>query len=312
MWNLDRNGLLRRGAAMTDGATSREIDIAVVQGALCRVDRGVYIDGTVLDGLSRHQRKVAVYRYRCFAAATRGESDRLLSHHSAATVLGLDTLSPDLERVHFTLNGTSGGSVKNRISVFHTGPVPDPDVQIVNGVPITCLARTAVDVALSSSFAGALAVFASALKKGVALADLTERLKAPRKGVVQARHALRYADAGAANPGESWCRAQIIEARLPVPVLQKRYDLSDGSVAYADHDFDGKVILEFDGKIKYSDAYLRPGQHPSEIVIAEKLREDKLRELGLDVVRTVWDELRAGTMIPVLRKHLAARGIHGR
>ncbi len=31
------------------------------------------------------------------------------------------------------------------------------------------------------------------------------------------------------------------------------------------------MILEFGGKIKYSDAYLRPGQHPSEIVVAEKL-----------------------------------------
>ncbi len=70
-------------------------------------------------------------------SATRGESDRLLSHHSAATVLGLATLSPALERVHFSLSGASGGSVKKRISVFPTGPVADSEVVTVNGVRIT-------------------------------------------------------------------------------------------------------------------------------------------------------------------------------
>jgi very-short-patch-repair endonuclease len=54
---------------------------------------------------------------------------------------------------------------------------------------------------------------------------------------------------------------------------------------------DWKVVGEFDGKLKYG-RELREGEDPGEAVFREKIREDRLRELGYIVVRWVWDDLR--------------------
>ena len=50
------------------------------------------------------------------------------------------------------------------------------------------------------------------------------------------------------------------------------------------------VVGEFDGKIKYQ-RFLKPGQAPADVVFQEKLREDRIRDLGLIVVRWTWDDL---------------------
>ena len=47
----------------------------------------------------------------------------------------------------------------------------------------------------------------------------------------------------------------------------------------------GRVVVEFDGLLKYR------GEDGPEVVVAEKRREDRLRELGYEVVRVTWDEL---------------------
>ena len=49
---------------------------------------------------------------------------------------------------------------------------------------------------------------------------------------------------------------------------------------------------EFDGALKYGRG-MRPGRSPSDVVVAEKRREEALQDLGLKVVRWYWDELSA-------------------
>jgi hypothetical protein len=51
-----------------------------------------------------------------------------------------------------------------------------------------------------------------------------------------------------------------------------------------------RTVGEFDGKVKYGRG-LRPGQSSGDVVYAEKLREDALRDLGYQVVRWTWGEL---------------------
>jgi hypothetical protein len=51
-----------------------------------------------------------------------------------------------------------------------------------------------------------------------------------------------------------------------------------------------RTVGEFDGLSKYG-RLLRPGQDPAEVVVAEKLREDEIRDLDLRVVRWIWAEL---------------------
>ena len=293
MWVHDENGLLHRREVLDSGVPRREFDAAVADGRLISVGRGVCIDAANLAGQPRWKQDQIKYRYACMAAADGNSTDQFLSHQSAAALHGLSTLDPDRKAVHFSTGKASGGAVKRRHWAVHASPVPDDDVVEVTGVRVTSLARTAIDVALASDFKRALAVFDAALKMGVERDDLDDRLKRPRRGVAGARFALKHANKLAANPGESWCRAQIIEAGLPTPVLQREYWLRSGKVAYVDLDFDGRVVVEFDGFVKYSGEYLGPGQAPSDVVIEEKVREDGLRDLGVDVVRAVVADLRA-------------------
>lgn len=309
MWMYDDHGLLRRKSTLSMGVPAKTFDAAVRAGTLVQVVRGAYIDGEALAGVPDYRRRQLVYRYKCLAVATAHDGRRVLSHESAAALHGLPLLHPDHRLVHFTDAVAAKGYAKKRHVVMHPGPVPVDDVEVVDGVRTTVLARTAVDVALTTDFERALAVLDSALRLGAGFADLQERLKGPRKGVGQARRALHHADSRAANPGESWCRAQMIEAGFPEPRLQRAYLLGNGHTAEVDFDFEGQVVLEFDGLVKYTGAYLGPGQTPSDVVVAEKIREDGLRELGLDVVRAVWADLRAQTLLPTLARHLAARGV---
>ncbi len=57
------------------------------------------------------------------------------------------------------------------------------------------------------------------------------------------------------------------------------------------------VVIEFDGKIKYGRSAHTPDpfgrqRSPEEVVWEEKRREDQIRELGYEVVRVTWSDLR--------------------
>ncbi|WP_240498280.1 hypothetical protein [Williamsia sp. 1135] len=54
---------------------------------------------------------------------------------------------------------------------------------------------------------------------------------------------------------------------------------------------------------------MTPGQAPSDVVIAEKIREDRLRQMGVEVVRWVWADLQAGRLPGILRRALGRAGL---
>jgi hypothetical protein len=49
-------------------------------------------------------------------------------------------------------------------------------------------------------------------------------------------------------------------------------------------------VGEFDGKLKYGQL-LKPGERIEDVIFKEKLREDAVRDPGLQVVRWIWDDL---------------------
>jgi hypothetical protein len=51
-----------------------------------------------------------------------------------------------------------------------------------------------------------------------------------------------------------------------------------------------QTVGEFDGKIKYG-RLLKPGQRIEDVIFDEKVREDAVRDLGLQVVRWLWSDL---------------------
>lgn len=108
---------------------------------------------------------------------------------------------------------------------------------------------------------------------------------------------LSFADEEHESPGESltylFSSAQGIELVPQVTIT----DDGGSFVARVDFVVKGtKVIVEFDGRVKYSDA---------EALWREKRREDRLRSLGYVVVRIVWEDLmKPGVLLNKIRAGL--------
>ncbi|MGZ8179038.1 hypothetical protein ACXVUM_14005 [Williamsia sp. SKLECPSW1] len=282
-----------RAAALDAGMTDWMLRTGVRTGNLDRLYRGTYVprresfitdDGRLLGADSMEARRDH-YRRRVTAAARVGEERKTASHHSAAALHRIPVLGlPD--DIHFTTDRHSGGRRKGRAFFLHASPLPPDEVTVVDGVPVTTLARTAMDVARTGSFAEALVVLDGALRAGatgVELTMVTSRGRR-RRGIALVRQAMTWADGRSESADESLSRALMIRAGIPMPDLQVEYREDDGEVfARVDFDWGGRVVGEFDGLVKYGDAA---------DVIAEKRREDKLRALGIIVVRWTWDDLR--------------------
>ena len=166
----------------------------------------------------------------------------------------------------------------------------DPDeVTVVDGLPVTTVARTIADLGRLLPFDRALVPADAALHHGLATREelveaVARRPRRPRNAA--ARRVVAFADGRAESPGETRSRLAIRRAGLPPPVLQH-------PVIGVRCDFyweEYATVGEFDGKVEYG-RYLRPGQTAGDAVFVEKRREDALRDHGLEVVRWVWDEL---------------------
>ncbi|WP_207842912.1 hypothetical protein [Williamsia soli] len=184
---------------------------------------------------------------------------------------------------------------------------------MVDGVLLTKLALTACDVARQGTFAQAVAVLDHALRLGVIRSEL--RSIAQRftgtKGIATLRRAFDVADASSESVGESLSRALMIEwCDIPLPALQTEYRDECGQlIARVDFDWGGEVVGEFDGTVKYQKDR-HPGETASDVVIREQIREDRLREEGLIVVRWIWDDFKKPQVLRArIRKALARAGV---
>ncbi len=304
----DRHGLIRRARALDLGISDDRLAAAVKHGELLRVAPGAFTVPPVPDPAAPWRAEQETYRLACIAAATAGHAGELpLSHQSAAAVHGLPLLDPDRSRVHVTLPGAAGGSLRPGRH-RHTGPLAADEVVVVDGVPVTSLRRTVADIARTGTFAQALTAVDGGLRRGLTKDELRAALDGrATTGVRTARSAVRYGDRLSESVGESWSRAQMIGAGLPLPTLQRVYVL-DGAEFRVDFDWEGRLVGEFDGLIKYR-GVLRPGEAPHEAVIREKRRDLALRNAGLEVAHWIWRELRREQLVPVLRSWLARVGI---
>ncbi|EGD53627.1 type IV toxin-antitoxin system AbiEi family antitoxin [Gordonia neofelifaecis] len=309
---MDRHGIIWRDDALDSGISDVQIAKAINDNRIEVVARGAYAPTSDLPadpGEAFRER----YRRRSLAAAAglarTGDEVRAVSHQSAAALLGLGLLMPNRRAVHITTGRNSGGNAFPS-RVIHASRLADDDVVDLGGLRVTGPARTAVDIALTETdFARILAVFDSALRMGVSREELESRLSGPRRGVARARYVLAFADGLSDNPGESWGRAQMIEAEFPIPILQAVHHLEDGHRAICDYDWEGRVVGEFDGHGKYLREELRSGEDVADVVLREKERENQLRDLDLGVVRWGWERLKQRTLIPYLSKRLPIFGI---
>ena len=126
-----------------------------------------------------------------------------------------------------------------------------------------------------------------------------------RQGL-RAQRWLRACDPLAESVGETRTRLLLIDLGH-APRSQVRVTDAAGTVmARADFLVGSRVIVEFDGLVKYA------GKDGREALAAEKRREDALRALGYEVVRLTWADLDHPRRVDALVRSALARASNRR
>lgn len=291
-------GLLRVAErSSTQGDAVRR---AARRGGVRRVRRGAYVGAERWEGAGDSGRHLL----RARAAVAAARTPVLVSHRSAAEVWGLPVVGVRDERVHLTFTGTSGGVSRGDLA-RHVTRVPLEAV-VVDGLRVTDVARTVLDLARTCGFLAGVVAGDAALRTGLVTSERLEAevVTASRgRGVRVARDVLGFVDARSESPGESLSRVRMAELGLPAPELQHVVRDGHGFVARVDFWWEGaRVVGEFDGRSKYGfddDARTAAGR-----LWDEKVREDRVRDTRVRVVRWTWADAWAGTPM-VTRLHRA-------
>ena len=171
-------------------------------------------------------------------------------------------------------------------------------------MPVTSPARTVVDLAREHGVAAAVVAGDHALRKALTTRAELDRTAAECRrwpGIATARSALDLLDGRSESPLESLSRLRLQAHQLPRPDLQA--DLRDERgrfVARVDFLFEGRVIGEADGLSKYDTIA---------VLHAEKIRHERLENLGYVVVRWMWRDLGCfGAVAERIRGALARPG----
>lgn len=263
-------------------------------GELTRIGRGIYVDSAGWQTLRPAER----HRLRIGAVADRIRSDQVVSHVSAAVVLAVPLVSDPPDRVHLTTPGADRRTT-NATFVVHADLSPGSDRTIVttpDGIRTSGPERVAADLALTMPFTDAVVALDDLLRRGTDRSTVRQTVQ--RRGPKGRRRALRaidFADPQSESPGESVGRVRFDQFGTEPPVLQHRFAQSGAPDIVVDFWFPGAgVVIEFDGEVKYRDAQMRGGRSAEDVVIAEKLREDRLRAVpGVrTVIRITWSDLR--------------------
>lgn len=228
----------------------------------------------------------------------------VVSDVSAAVLLGLPIWNLPLDRVHVARDGTGGGRITRGVH-RHLAPLDPSEIVHVGGIAVTSPARTVVDTASRAPFEQAVVVADAALapRPGGPLTDRAALAAAvdrsARHGRAGARRVVAFADGGGRSPGESRSRVAMWRAGLPAPLLQYEVRTAEGRlVGTVDFGWpDLRTVGEFDGRIKYGEPFLRPGQSAADAVYEEKLREDGIRAEDLGMTRWTWPDIDPFTLV---------------
>jgi hypothetical protein len=163
---------------------------------------------------------------------------------------------------------------------------------VKDGVALTSVARTVVDLARVSSFRDGVVAADSALRAGkTTVAEIGDVIADCERwpGVKRARRVAAFADGSSESALESIGRAAFHEHGLPAPELQVWVGSDElGVVGRTDFLWrKHRTIAEADGALKYAD----PGR-----AIGQLNRDAQLRDAGFDVTHFTWHEI---TMTPL-------------
>jgi very-short-patch-repair endonuclease len=285
------------GVFCTADATRLDVDPNALAdltaaGTVVRVRRGAYVRGDLwVPATPEHRLDLST---RAVLRA-RGRTGEAATHQSALAVHGLPLHTVAVDVVDLS------GAVRRvrKAGSLRIHPADTSlDVVEVGGCRAVAVEVAIAQVALRHGREAAVVPTDRALRSGAVdlerVVALVARLAESSRAVVRAERWLREADAASESVGETRTRLLLNDlghhVRSQVPIAD------DGGVAFARVDFlvGDRVIVEFDGLVKYA------GAEGREALAAEKHREDRLRSLGYEVVRLTWSDLARPTRVEAL------------
>jgi hypothetical protein len=283
-----------RNDVVAQGWSRHQIDGAVRAGRLIRPHNGVL----ALPSARRAVEGTPDHRTAVVAALQTAPPTAAVSHESGGDLHGLWQPEERDPLVQLTVPGDQD-EVRHGVRI-HGSALPSNLVVEVDGIPVTSLARTAVDIARGHRLPDALMVLDSAARlmshphpTEETYRDPEVRARAARRarallkeaydsvwawpGSRVVKTALPLVDPGSESPFESWSRGWMVVAGLTLPKIAAPVTGASGTEWWVDFRWDkAKVIGEADGLGKYggSDAEVR------ERLAAERRRQRDLEAAG--------------------------------
>jgi very-short-patch-repair endonuclease len=288
-----QHGVVEINQLQRIGLGERMIQRRAEEGRFHRIHRSVYAVG--------HPK--LSFRGRLAAAVLACGPDAVLSHRSAAALLGLR--NGGLLPVDVTAPGRRGRSSAG-IAAHRNDSLRKPELSVVEGIPCTGAARTLLDLASVLS-AGALrqAVSRAEILRLLDVAEVEAMIRGNRgrRGVARLRSVIDEYD-WRAEMTKRELEHRFLElcrrAGLPLPQVNVLIDCASGRVLV---DFvwpEARLIVETD-----SHEFHQTGS----AFESDRMRDQELMLAGWMVLRTTWRQVndRPEELIHTIRTLLAAR-----
>lgn len=284
----DQGGVVTRSQALAAGYSARELkSLTRPGGDLWVVSHGVYAERALVDTLGPAQRWLLKDRAALLVSRRPG----VLSHDSAARLLGIDTLEVPEPAAHITTVGKLGSRRSGGIT-RHRDNLP-LCVELRDGIVATSYARTAIDIGRLHGFRHGLVATDAVRNIGVPLSDLESELArmVNHPHIARARAAVESSASGAESVAETLGRELLEELGLGEIETQFAVGLADGRVVWCDMRI-GCHLVEVDGKIKLRSVTqggvaTRPAE---DVVWDEKIRQTLVCAEGLGMSRLTWSD----------------------
>jgi predicted transcriptional regulator of viral defense system len=281
----DRLGVFTSQEALRVGYSVEDIRAELRTRRWSRLRKGVYISTDRLVSADIRERHLM----DCVAVLLSLGAGPVLSHASAARLHGLIVPRRLSSEVRVTaVDQWRRGRGYRVAQAAMTADETEPWLQF----SAMSIPRTLVDCAREWSLTdGVVAIDAALHERKATRAELLRAVLSGthRVGIAQAARALELSDGRAESPLETRGRLALLASGLPRPALQVEIHDDAGRIGRVDAWYeDAAVAIEFDGQVKYTDPrYSSPGK----VLWEEKRREDRMRAVGVRVVRVVNEDL---------------------
>jgi len=269
---IEHDGLLMRDRVLRADIDPDRLLSALRSCRLRRIQRAVYAPRAV------ELTPLALARA---AVVSSGIHDAVASHLTAARVHGIARPAGS-QQEHVTVRRDERRRNRREL-VFHGRSLRLGEVEVRDGVPLTTVTRTLVDLAASIDRLDAVWAIDDARRRNLCRSDQLDAACARYTGSACGTAAARIAEADGVAESilETAARLALMDYGVPLPIPQYRIVDRDGAViARLDGAYPRRRLgLEFDGR----DMHERP-----EAVLRDRRRQNRIEALGWHVLRFTW------------------------